>query len=352
MQTPTPTPTPAPTPILSTPKFLYAFGDSTKKIYGFSVNASTGALTSLGSPWASGSEQFSRLCGNGSLLYVTGGADLNGFTINQATGALTHIAGLPITTLNFATDCALTPNGAFLFVTGYRPSQIYAYAVGSGGALTAVSSPFQEAVNTNPSGFAIDATGKYLFVALNGSNEVDVFTFDAFGLTRAAGAPHSTGGMSPDYVAVNPSGKFVFVEDKSSNDVAVFALNAGTGALTALANLPFSTGATTNPEQIAIDAQGKFLYMPGNTSSNIAGFSIDGSTGALTALSGFPFGTGLSNPTASVIDPSNKFYYVADENVPGNIHVFDFNATTGALTAASPASTNVGEAVSAMAITH
>jgi len=55
--------------------------------------------------------------------------------------------------------------------------------------------------------------------------------------------PPFTAGNSPNDIAVDFSGKFVYVANGGSNDVSVFSINAVTGALTQITGSPFAAGA-------------------------------------------------------------------------------------------------------------
>jgi 6-phosphogluconolactonase (cycloisomerase 2 family) len=81
-------------------KFLYAQGDMNAEIYGFTIDPSTGALTSMaGSPFGT---IFSTFMNNlvvdpsGSFLYVgeTGGDSFSYLTIDPTTGALRQTANV------------------------------------------------------------------------------------------------------------------------------------------------------------------------------------------------------------------------------------------------------------------
>src|ERR1700690_4265514 len=69
-------------------------------LYGYSVNASTGALTPIpGSPFAAGLGALQRITvsPSGKFLYVTnyGSSDISGYKVNGSTGKLTPVPGSP-----------------------------------------------------------------------------------------------------------------------------------------------------------------------------------------------------------------------------------------------------------------
>jgi len=94
-------------------------------------------------------------------------------------------------------------------------------------------------------------------------------------------------------VALNPSGKFAYVANLGSNNVSAFAINANTGALTAV-GLPVDT--ITGPISVTVDLSGSFAYVASDISDTISTFAINATTGALTAV-GAPVAAG-SGPTS------------------------------------------------------
>jgi 6-phosphogluconolactonase (cycloisomerase 2 family) len=152
-----------------------------------------------------------------------------------------------------------------LYVANNRDNSISAYLIDSNsGALTAVSgSPF--AAGTNPVGTAVDPTGRFLYVANNGSHN--------HGAGPLAGA-----------------------------NVSAYTINASTGALTAVSGSPF---AGPRPWGIAVDPTGRFLYVTNDATDNVSAYTISPGTGALTAVSGSPFaeGAGWGIAIATVTGP-------------------------------------------------
>jgi len=202
---------------------------------------------------------------------------------------------------------------------------------------------------------AVDPTGKFVYVANEGSTNVSGYTLNATtgALTAISGSPFAAG-LVPFSVAVDPTGKFAYVANEGSNDVSGFTINATTGALTAISGSPFAAG--SNPVSVAVDPTGKFAYVA-NFSNNVSAYTINASTGALTAISGSPFAAGFT-PHSVTVDPAGKFAYVAN-NLSNNISGYTINATTGALTAITgspfaagrgPISVTVGRSCSAPVI--
>jgi 6-phosphogluconolactonase len=152
-------------------------------------------------------------------------------------------------------------------------------------------------------------------------------------LTALAGSPCASG-VRPG-VAVDPSGRFAYATLDASNEIAAYAINSSTGNLTAIVGSQLNGGGE-NPVDITVDPSGQFVYMA-NYNGGISAFTINSVTGGLTPVSGSPFPTappivaghypGVNSVT---VDPTGKFLYAAI--VQGDISAYVINSSTGALT--------------------
>jgi 6-phosphogluconolactonase (cycloisomerase 2 family) len=142
----------------------------------------------------------------------------------------------------------------------------------------------------------VDPTGRFLYVANNGTNTVSVFLIAAAdgSLTEITGSPFPVA-LGPVSLAVDPLGKFLYVANGTSNDVSAFIIQA-TGALVEHPNSPFALGSPTSPQSITVDLSGRFAYVA-NASGTVTAFAINQTSGLLSAVAGSPFATGL-NPSA------------------------------------------------------
>jgi 6-phosphogluconolactonase (cycloisomerase 2 family)/environmental stress-induced protein Ves len=320
-------------------KFLYVANDSSGNVSAFTINSGTGALTAVGgSPFASGSGVSSQplwvtVDPTGRFAYVVNQADLQvqAFSINTTTGALT--SGGALATGLAPVVAAVDSAGKFVYVSNAGSNNISAYSIDSGtGALTATSTfigrPAVEGMAFTK-GAPLVYTPKFAYVANFGSNDVSAYTINSGTgvLTAVSGSPF-TAGTNPTSVAVDPTGRFAYVANAGGN-VSAYTINAGTGALTAVSGSPFTAG--TSPQSVAVDGTGRFAYVA-NGGGTVSAYTIDSSTGALTAVAGSPFAAGTSPKSVSV-DPAGLFVYVANSG-SNNVSAFTINASTGALTAA------------------
>jgi 6-phosphogluconolactonase len=229
----------------------------------------------------------------------------------------------------------------FAYVADEFSNNISAYAINaSNGALTQVQgSPF--AAGYGPYGVAIDPTGKFAYVANNGtasghySGNVSAFAINprSGALTPIQGSPFAAG-SNPLGVVISPNGKFAYVINYNSANVSIFAIDASTGALKQVKGSPQRTRPFPTAE--AIDPAGNFIYAthvgfgnPYDRTGHIAGYAINTRSGALTKLKGTRKVTG-SYPVSAAIDPSGKFVYVANY-ASQNVSAYAITAGTGAL---------------------
>jgi DNA-binding beta-propeller fold protein YncE len=139
-------------------KFAYVANYQDATVSGYSINAATGALTSvLGSPFpTSGCGAGESLCfptsvavdPTGKFAYVSFG-NISGYTINATTGALTPIPGSPFPAGGGPASqgigqVAVDPTGRFAYVANESDKGVWGYTINATtGALTAIpGSPF------------------------------------------------------------------------------------------------------------------------------------------------------------------------------------------------------------------
>jgi 6-phosphogluconolactonase len=122
--------------------FIYAANNGSSTISGFSVNPTTGALTSVpGSPFASGSGCATDwIHPSGKFVYGENfDGSISAFSINQTTGSLTQIAGSPFSGPAYEGNSTMrgTPNGHFL---ANSSNQIYYDAINADGTVSGIGS--------------------------------------------------------------------------------------------------------------------------------------------------------------------------------------------------------------------
>jgi 6-phosphogluconolactonase (cycloisomerase 2 family) len=229
-------------------KYVYVSNGSNNTIESFSINTTSGVLTSLGSTAAGGTSprgmavdasnhlyvalssggvaQFTinsngtltagpvavsaagtnRLAINpaGTLLYATNntsaGANgvVTGFTIG-AGGALTAGAANVGVGADEVEGLVVSSNGGALFVADTTAGTIRSYTIGGGGALSFATA----AAVTSPLGVTIDPSGKFLFASSNGGGS-NVTEFTITGTTLSAPVAFSSGGITAGFLVSRP----------------------------------------------------------------------------------------------------------------------------------------------------
>jgi YVTN family beta-propeller protein len=255
----------------------------------YTIDATTGALTSTGTI----NGNCPGLCNpssmvvdpSGKFAYVsTGGAgvpyNVGMYTVNATTGALTSIG--TIATGPVPISVAVDPAGNFVYVAAVNATpgsagSLSMYAINATtGALTSMGTI---AAGTDPVSAAVDPAGKFAYVTNSGSNDVSMYTIDA-----TTGALTSMGtiaaGTDPVSVAVDPAGKFAYVTNSGSNDVSMYTIDTTTGALTSIGTI----AAGSTPTSIAIHPSGRFAYVTNSGSNDVSMYGIDSATGALTLM--------------------------------------------------------------------
>lgn len=169
-------------------------------------------------------------------------------------------------------------------------------------------------------------TPKFLY-----SGQLNVASIDAYAVNATTGALSALPG-SPFASDNNPL--FLGTNGTSLVFANIFVANAidsntvgASGALTSSASATFGTARFT---QSAVTPDGRFYVAP-DLNGNVYVFTI-GASGALTPVAGAPFaGTGMKNNDSIAISPDGKFVYCSNEGV-SQVNAFSLNSTTGALT--------------------
>jgi 6-phosphogluconolactonase (cycloisomerase 2 family) len=233
----------------------------------------------------------------GKFVYVTnaGTSNVSAYTI-ASTGALTYV-GVTGVLASSPTSISVDPSGKFAYVT--YGSGVWAYQIGSDGALTGIGSV---SAGTNPVSVAVVSSGKFAYVVNNGSGDVSAYRINGGALTHilctgnvsACNTSNNNfwAGTNPISVAVDPSGKFAYVANNGAGtgDVSAYTVTPSTGVL---AQIPcvLSTGcsgsnftAGTGPTSISVDPSGQFVYVANHTPGDISAYAVDAS-GALIPIS-------------------------------------------------------------------
>jgi 6-phosphogluconolactonase (cycloisomerase 2 family) len=271
----------------------------------------------------------------------------------QAGGITPVLESVPVVPVALAMDST----GKFLFASNSStvdtvgnpvPGSVSAFAIGSDGTLTEVSSgdtttssPFTVPPNcaTRVANFASLAVSPTVFPTQN--------------------AVCSEPGQNP------PTSEYLYATDSLNNLLYEFAVDPSSGALgnpPAHTNFPFFPTAAV-PSGVAVDSCNRFVYVSNLQSNQISAFKIcngsttqsqfclNGDDGTLLPITGSPFSlsANANGPGPLVVDPFGNNLYVL-ETLSDQVSVFRISPVSGSLTAGNPAVVSTGLQPTAMAV--
>jgi len=298
--------------IITPQNVLYAVNGDSNTFAGFSINTTTGALTTLpGSPYNSnGSDPVSFaylsnvFTGPRSWLGVVNkGADPNqtdsapnisvfrvpgtGTPSLVSAGTITLTAGTSPSQLITATGSA-AKGQLWAFLDQYqtvstRLAGLYSYRVQGNAGLKAVNSATDP---TNPSmlGLALSPNFRVIYAGLPSRNEVAVFTYDPTSGTVTFHNTVANTGTGVGWMVVGPvtkSGRFLYTAEPGSGTITVYKIQANGLALAQAQHFTLS-GTTPEPGNLAFDPTGAYLYCLDNVHAMLHVLTVNATNGLLT----------------------------------------------------------------------
>lgn len=326
--------------------FLYSLvneNGNANRIYGFSVNESTGALTLLpGFPVSTGgngangvsSEELFYDSANGRLYAVNSGTpSVSAFSVNRWTGALTPLFSPISLPSGKEWECvSVHPSGSPLVVGEGYNGRVASYVITPTSATPAPGSPYT--TNTaKPYSIAFSRDGKYVYTGGNIGNYLAGFSVNVSTgeLTALSGSPFDSGNDAPIAYATDTSGR-LFTAYLSNEQVGVFTTSSGIPS--PVSGNPFSSGLSQGVQGV-LHPSG--FYMVADRSGNKVGVYRISGTGAgttLTAVSGSPFASTGSVTDALALNSTGTFLFAANGG-SRNLTTFTVNTTTGGLSGAT-----------------
>ncbi|WP_373527320.1 beta-propeller fold lactonase family protein [Nostoc sp.] len=248
-----------------------------------------------------------------------------------------------------ANSVTVSPDGKFLYVSGYSDSAVEVFARDAQtGKLTFVEVQ-QDGINSvdglaNPTFVTVSPDGKFLYASGYFNSAVVVFMRDTstgkltFVEVQKDDTPGIDGLSGVSSVTVSPDNKFLYATGVDDSAVAVFALDDTTGKLTFVEVQQDGVGVVdglAGAESVTVSPDGKFLYAAGYEDSAVAVFVRDATTGKLIFVEvqkdGVGVVDGLDGVNSLIVSPDGKFLYAAGYN-DSAVAVFARDATTGQLT--------------------
>lgn len=325
-------------------KFLYVNNcGTTNTVSAFAIKAN-GTLEELaGSPFATGGDGSGiayyaanniALARGKKLLFASNRADstVSVFAINSTTGALTAI-GTPVASggvTGYSGSLAVDDSENFLFVANddagdTGDASISVFAIAADGTLTPVAgSPFDLA-GVGADGISLNPAGNLLYVAAPSSNQIVVLNVAADGtLTQILGSPF-------DYTAGNEITSFVL----SSSTVG---LSGATGGVLASYNID-SNGRPVlldslilggNNQAVTTTRKGKLAIVSGGNTGSISVVKVE-QDGVMSLVPGSPFATAGFTSGYALANPNGRYLYATETGGVNQIEAFIIDSS-GALT--------------------
>lgn len=353
--------------------------DSAGQIYGYAVDAESGAIRSAIPAVSSG--------GTGPVSLATTSDYYNLYVANQGNNTVIHFSiadhgaltekdsvTLPTTPVALAVNTANT----YLYVVSYTPGTtntatlteypLTSGAIGSATATESLALPNSSDVLV-PTGVSVLANNNAAFVTAydqsaynpggttsSNANPGWVFGYAVGsdgGLTPTTDSPYQAG-VKPSALAADPTSRFVYVTDYASNELIGYSV-LSSGQLVAIINGPFKTG--DEPNAIVIDPRGLYIYVTNSLDSTVSAYSITLSTGVPSVVvntSGSNSNTTATDPVAITIEPSLGRYVYTANRLDNSISGFKLNPNTGALSATqdSPYPINGDNPTALIAVPH
>jgi 6-phosphogluconolactonase len=302
----------------------------------FTFDPASGALTPKGSPTKVDSASFLAWTTPAHQLFALSevpNGRVYGFSVNASTGALTPINDVSSGGAGPAHLLA-DPSGKWVLVANYDGGTAAVLGVQPNGSLVA-SAPgdiqsFGAMSQTHE--IVLDPSAQYAFVALKGSSAVAQFKFDGVSGKLTPSTPPrvmTATGAGPRHIAFHPSGKYAYVINEQASTMVAYTHNAGT--LTEMQSLTTraGTGAGNTTAEVAMHPNGKWLYGSNRGDNDIVQFSIGDADGRMTLVGHTP--SGGKTPRHFSIDPSGQFIFAANQD-SDNVVVFRIGAADGKLT--------------------
>jgi 6-phosphogluconolactonase len=339
-------------------------GETSKGIYAFRFDDTSGGLTPLGLVVETPSPSFLTASANGRFVFAVNelqtfegaaSGSVTSFAVDPATAKLTQISVQPSRGTG-PCHLALDRTGRYLAVANYGGGNFALFPVGADGRLQPATTVVA-GEGSDPSRpvtrlghmVAFDATNRFLVTSDKGLDKLLVFRFDASTGTLTPNQPASASlptRTGPRHFAFHPNGRWLFSIGEQAATITTFSWDDRSGSLTASGSVStrpadVTTGSTA---EIAVHPSGRFVYGSNRGHDSIAVFSVDQSTGALTLVEHEL--TRGRTPRNFAIDPTGR-WIIAGNQQSGTLAVFSIDQNTGAL---SPVGglTTVGAPVSVL----
>jgi 6-phosphogluconolactonase (cycloisomerase 2 family) len=288
--------------------------------FGYSIDPVSGAVTPIpGTPFAmSGASGTFSMHPSGTLLFMsnTNGSSIDVYSIDSSTGALTALSSKSISTCVNPSALTFSAHGQIAYFTCSSGS-LNTLQVADDGTMSIIASTPLAGLSSS---FALDPTGKYLYV-LGFQPRIETFQIDATGIPQLvstingltmAGNVFVLGGNSPTVYATSTA----YITSAGDSHLTTYAVQAdGTFNTT-----PVSVLATQSGPHSLSTTPGSTQMMAASSAThpNVSFYDLDPLTGAPSgpALYGIPDISGTV-----LLDITRQFAFETDP-VGGAVYTF------------------------------
>ncbi|CCE12152.1 conserved exported hypothetical protein [Bradyrhizobium sp. STM 3843] len=252
------------------------------------------------------------------------------FAIDPKSGQLSPIANGPLA--DSMANIAFDRSGKFLFSASYGGNKVAINPVQANGAVAAPAQVIPTGLNAHA--FLPAPDNRFVFATNLGSDQVLSFKFDATtgALTaNEAGTAKTPEKSGPRHFIFHPNGKFIYLLHELNADLAVYAYDADKGTwreAQRTSALPSGFSGKPWAADLHITPNGQFLYASERTSNTLAAFKVDAASGHLTTIGNVPTET---QPRGFNIDPSGH-YLAAVGELSNGMSLYGIDQASGALT--------------------
>jgi len=183
----------------------------------------------------------------------------------------------------------------------------------------------------------VDSTNRFVLVADLGLDKLFVYKFNVKDGSLTPNDPpfvKTAPGAGPRHVVFHPNGRWVYLITEMGNTIMLFDWDTRRGALSevqTVSTLPKGFQGNSTCAEIQVHPSGRFVYASNRGRDSIAVFSVDAKTGRLTLIQDVPSGGKM--PRNFDMDPTAHWLLVTNHD--SNIAmVFGIDQETGKLTPA------------------
>jgi 6-phosphogluconolactonase (cycloisomerase 2 family) len=183
-------------------RFAYVTNQASGDVSAFVIDGASGALTAAGRTATGSAPLALSVEPSGRFAYVVNFDGVSAYTVNSTSGELTSI-GPAVAAGSVPAAIAVDPSGKFAYVANVSSNDVSVYRIAANGALTSIGPAVP--AGTGPNAVAVASSGKYVFVSNLSSNDISVYASDpATGALTSMGAPVAagTGPVSVTTIAV------------------------------------------------------------------------------------------------------------------------------------------------------